>query len=405
MMANYANVRLHTIVSEAVMSAQPMQTEVLIAGAGPVGLALAAELKRLGVSAMIIDRQAAGANTSRACVIHARTLEVLEPLGATPDLIGQGVKVPTFRARDRDRTLLTISFANNPSAYRYALMCPQDRTERILLNRLERLGGSVVRESEFTRFAESVDYVDVDLDTRHGPKTVRTRWLVGCDGMHSKVREQSGIAFQGAAYSPDFVLADVRMDWPLGPEEVTLFYSQEGFVVVAALPEQRYRIVATVDEAPERPNADFMQDILNRRGPALRRADIREVVWSSRFHIHHRVAETSRKGRILLCGDAAHVHSPAGGHGMNIGVQDSMSLAGILVKTLRDGDTARLDAWAAERHRIASSIVALTDRLTRMATIKSSAGKALRNSAFALAGQLPLVRSRLAKTLAELNDR
>jgi 2-polyprenyl-6-methoxyphenol hydroxylase-like FAD-dependent oxidoreductase len=396
---------LHTIVSEAVMSTQPMQTDVLIAGAGPVGLALAAELKRLGVNAMVIDRQTAGANTSRACVIHARTLEALEPLGVTPELIAQGVKVPTFGARDRDRALITISFANNPSAYRYALMCPQDRTEGILLNRLERLGGGVARENEFIRFVDSDDHVDVDLATRHGPKTVRTRWLIGCDGMHSKVREQSGIAFQGAAYAPDFVLADVRMDWPLGPQEVTLFFSREGFVVVAALPDQQYRIVATVDDAPETPNADFMQDILNRRGPARHRAGIREVVWSSRFHIHHRVAETARKGRILLCGDAAHVHSPAGGHGMNIGVQDSMSLAGVLVKTLQDGETARLDAWAAERHRVASSIVALTDRMTRMATIKSNAGKAVRNAAFAIAGQLPLVRSRLAKTLAELNDR
>jgi 2-polyprenyl-6-methoxyphenol hydroxylase-like FAD-dependent oxidoreductase len=387
------------------MSTQPMQTEVLIAGAGPVGLGLAAELMRLGVNPMIVDRQAAGANTSRACVIHARTLEVLEPLGVTPDLIAQGVKVPTFTARDRDRTLITISFANNPSAYRYALMCPQDRTERILLNRLERLGGNVLRESEFTRFAESVDHVDVDLDTRDGPKTVRARWLIGCDGMHSKVREQTGIAFQGAAYSESFVLADVCMDWPLGPEEVSLFFSREGFVVVAALPEQHYRIVATIDDAPERPNTDFMQDILNRRGPARHRARIRKVAWSSRFHIHHRVAEIPRKGRILLCGDAAHVHSPAGGHGMNIGLQDGMSLAGVLVKTLLDGDTARLDAWAAERHRVASSIVSLTDRMTRMATMKSSVGKALRNAAFAIAGRLPPVRSRLAKSLAELNDR
>ena len=303
------------------MNTQPMQTEVLIAGAGPVGLGLAAELKRLGVNAMIVDRQAAAANTSRACVIHARTLEVLEPLGVTPDLIAQGVKVPTFRARDRDQALLTISFANNPSVYRYALMCPQDRTERILLNRLERLGGSVAREYELTGFAESVRHVDVDLATPHGPKTVRTRWLIGCDGMHSRVREQSGIAFQGAAYAESFVLADVRMDWPLGPEEVTLFFSREGFVVVAALPEQRYRIVATVDAAPERPNADFLQHILDRRGPARQRACIHELVWSSRFHIHHRVAEIPRKGRILLCGDAAHVHSPAGGHGMNIGLR------------------------------------------------------------------------------------
>jgi 2-polyprenyl-6-methoxyphenol hydroxylase-like FAD-dependent oxidoreductase len=249
------------------MNARRTQTEVLIAGAGPAGLAPAADLKRRGVDPMIVDRQAAGANTPRACVIHARTLEVLEPLRVTPDLIAQGVKVPIFRARDRDRALITIDFASIPSAYRYTLMCPEDRTERILLDHLERLGGRVERGSDLTRFAESADHVDVALDTRHGRQTVRTRWLVGCDGMHSKVREQSGIAFEGAAYAQSFALGDVRMDRPLGSEQVTLFFSPEGFAVVAALPEQRYRIVATVDEASETPNADFLQNLLNRRGP------------------------------------------------------------------------------------------------------------------------------------------
>jgi 2-polyprenyl-6-methoxyphenol hydroxylase-like FAD-dependent oxidoreductase len=387
------------------MNTQQTQTEVLIAGAGPAGLALAADLKRRNVDPMIIDRQAAGANTSRACVIHARTLEVLEPLGVTTELIAQGVKVPIFRARDRDRVLITIDFANIPSAYRYTLMCPQDRTERILLDHLERLGGRVERGSELTRLAESADHVDVVLDTQHGRQTVRTRWLVGCDGMHSKVREQSSIDFKGSAYAQSFVLGDVHMNWPLGPEEVTLFFSPEGFVVVAALPEQRYRIVATVDEAPETPNGDFLQDLLNRRGPARQRGRIRDVVWSSRFRIHHRVVETPRKGQILLCGDAAHVHSPAGGQGMNTGLQDSMSLAGALASTLKDGDTARLDGWAAERHRVASDVVAFTDRMTRIATIKSSAGKVLRNAVITFAGRFPPVRSRLAKNLAELKDR
>jgi 2-polyprenyl-6-methoxyphenol hydroxylase-like FAD-dependent oxidoreductase len=382
-----------------------MTTDVLIAGAGPSGLALAGELRRLGVNPMIVDRQVAGANTSRAAVVHARTLEVLEPLGATAELIANGVVVPLFRIRDRDRTLITIDFSAIPSDYRFTLMCPQDRTERILLDGLERLGGSVVRPTELVRFEEAEDSVQVHLEGDQGAQTVRTRWLVGCDGMHSRVRDQSGIAFRGAAYEESFVLADVHMDWPLSREKVSLFFSPEGLAVVAALPEQRFRIVATFDDAPETPSATFLQDLLDQRGPTQNRGRIHDVVWASRFRIHHRVAESPRKGRILLCGDAAHVHSPAGGQGMNTGIQDAVSLAGVLADALREGSEARLNAWAAERHQVASEVVALTHRLTRMATLKSRPGQALRNAALAFAGHLPPVTEMLAKNLAELRRR
>ncbi len=387
------------------MQGTKTDTEVLIVGAGPTGLALAAELRRRGTEPLIIDRQAAGANTSRACVVHARTLEVLAPLGATRDLLAAGVKVPIFRIRDRDRTLITVDFSEIDSPYPYTLMCPQDRVEEILLSHLEELGGHVLRPCDFIGCKDAGTHVDVDVRTTAGARTIKAHWLIGCDGMHSGVREQSGIEFDGAAYEQSFVLADVTMDWPLSRDEVTLFYSPDGLVVVAPLPDDRFRIVATVDEAPEQPSAQFMQALLDRRALASDPGHIRGVAWSSRFHIHHRVARHPRKGRILLCGDAAHVHSPAGGQGMNTGIQDAVSLAEALPPTLRDGADARLDVWARERHRVASDVVAMTDRITRMATMKSHAGQALRNMAIAFAGHLPPVRAALARNLAELNTR
>jgi 2-polyprenyl-6-methoxyphenol hydroxylase-like FAD-dependent oxidoreductase len=163
--------------------------------------------------------------------------------------------------------------------------------------------------------------------------------------------------------------------------------------------------VATVDDAPESPSTGFVQSVLDKRGPKVQPGHIRDMVWSSRFRIHHRLAESPRQGRILLCGDAAHVHSPAGGQGMNTGIQDSVSLAEVLLETLKDGDDARLDTWASERHRVGRDVVAMTDRMTRMATMKSATGKALRNIAVAFAGHLPPVRAALAKTLAELDAR
>jgi 2-polyprenyl-6-methoxyphenol hydroxylase-like FAD-dependent oxidoreductase len=388
------------------MSHSHSDTDLLIVGAGPTGLALAGALARRGVAARVIDRQPEGANTSRACVVHARTLEVLEPLGVTDDLLAEGVKVPIFRIRDRDHVLLAIDFSHIDSAYAFTLMCPQNRVEASLLRHLGALGGSVTRPCTLVDLRADDSHVEVRLT--HGDDTPRTstaRWLIGCDGMHSIVREQAVIGFAGAAYEQSFVLADVAMDWPLSRDEVTLFYSPDGLMVVAPLPQDRFRIVATTDDAPQAPSVPFMQSVLDRRGPTAGAVRIRSLAWSSRFHIHHRVAETPRKGRILLCGDAAHVHSPAGGQGMNTGIQDAISLADALAATLHDGQESRLDAWAAERHRVARDVVAMTDRMTRVATVKSPTAQALRNMAVAFAGHLPPFRASLARTLAELDNR
>jgi len=379
------------------------EVDLLIVGAGPSGLALAAELKRSGVSALIVDKQAAGANTSRACVIHARTLEVLEALGVTERLLQEGVKVPIFRIRDRDRPLLTIDFGEIDSPYPFTLMYPQDRTERLLLARFEDLGGNVERPLELTGFDIDGTNIVATLGANGQRRSVRSRWLIGCDGMHSRVREQTEIPFEGAAYEQGFVLADVHMDWPLSREEVTLFYSPKGLAVVAPLPDDHFRIVATDDAAPEHPSLDYVQALLDSRGPEAERARIRDLAWSSRFRVHHRVARTPRKGRVLLCGDAAHVHSPAGGQGMNTGIQDAVSLAHALTETLRDGDEARIDRWAEARHRIAADVVALTDRITRVATMKSPIGQSLRNAAVAFMGHLPPIRAAIARNLAEIN--
>jgi 2-polyprenyl-6-methoxyphenol hydroxylase-like FAD-dependent oxidoreductase len=284
-------------------------------------------------------------------------------------------------------------------------MIPQDRVEHCLLGQLEEFGGSVVRPCELIRCKPAASHVEAVVRSEGAEKTIKARWLAGCDGMHSTVRAQSGVAFAGAAYEQSFVLADVHMHWPLSRAEVTLFYSPAGFMVVAPLPDDHFRIVAAMDNAPELPSADFMQSVLDARGPSTDPGRIDDVVWSSRFHIHHRVAQSPRKGRILLCGDAAHVHSPAGGQGMNTGIQDSVSLAAALTDTLRDGDDARLDAWASERHRIARDVVMMTDRMTRVATMKSATGQALRNLAVIFAGYLPPVRAALARTLAELDAR
>ena len=381
-----------------------LHNDVVIVGAGPSGLALGAELKRLGVSARILDRLEAGENTSRAVVIHARTIEVLEPLGVTRELIENGVIVPTFRIRERGRVLATISFKELETAYPFTLMLPQDTTEKILLRRLESLGATVERPSEVISIVPGKDNAVVHFRSGGEVVAIQTKWLVGCDGAHSLLREQAAIPFEGDAYQESFVLADVEMQWPIDREEVSLFYSENGLMVVAPLPGSvfHYRVVASVDEAPENPDVSEFERIMSERGPDKSVA-IRRLVWASRFHIEHRLAKSLRRGRVLLVGDAAHIHSPAGGQGMNTGIQDGVALASALQAAVQTGDEEGLAAWQAKRLEVARSVVNFTDRMTRMATLSSPILKSVRNAAVGIIGHIPLAQHALAKKLAELD--
>jgi 2-polyprenyl-6-methoxyphenol hydroxylase-like FAD-dependent oxidoreductase len=377
---------------------------IVIAGAGPTGLALGAELRRLGIPSFILDRQEAGANTSRAAVVHARTLEVLEPLEVTPELLREGVIVPIFRVRDRNRVLTSISFAGLDTKYPFSLMCPQNRTEAILLRRLESLGGAVHRPCEVVAIRPGDNSVQVQFKSDEALKTVRTKWLVGCDGMHSIVREQALIPFLGGDYEETFVLADVKMDWPLDREEVSLFFSGKGLVVVAPLPDNHFRIVSTMKQAPSSLSIADFQAILEERGPESAVIKIHSIVWSSRFHLEHRVAKSLRLGRILLAGDAAHVHSPAGGQGMNTGIQDAISLASALQLVIHQGNHAALSSWQEKRLAIAHAVVTLTDRMTRLAAASSSPVKLVRNAVMRIIGQIPFAQRAIAERLSELDN-
>lgn len=385
--------------------AEPQQ-DVVIVGAGPTGLTLAAELWRLGLRPLLLERETTRPETSRAIAIHARTLEVLEELGATQPLLDEGLKLSGFQIREHDRTLMTINFDGLKTRYPFVLSCPQDHTEAILRGRLEAFGGSVRTGCTVTGVATEANGVEVRYTRGDGMvETVHAGWVVACDGQHSTVRAAAAIPYEGGDYDESFVLADVVLDWAETQPEGSMFLAEQGILLLAPLPGGHFRVIAVMDPAPERPSQGDLQRLIDERGPQEHRATVRSVTWSSRFRIHHYLASTPRQGRVLLAGDAAHVHSPAGGQGMNTGIQDAVSLAAALREVQGGGDESALEAWAKERHEIARSVVRMTDQLTRVATVSSAPGRMLRNAMFALLGHMPGVEHMMAEKLSELKNR
>jgi 2-polyprenyl-6-methoxyphenol hydroxylase-like FAD-dependent oxidoreductase len=277
-------------------------------------------------------------------------------------------------------------------------MVPQSTTEKLLLDRLVELGGSVIRPKTLTSITQDADGVTATFDDAD---VIRARYAVGADGINSTVREQAGIGFEGGEYGESFVLADVRLNGEAPADEVMLFWAKAGMTVVAPLPGDVFRIVAPVADAPEEPSATYVQEILDSRGFGAGRMVVADVIWGSRFRIHHRVADTYRAGRLLLSGDAAHVHSPAGGQGMNLGIQDGVALADALARVLAGEPESVLDDYSAARRPIAQQVVAMTDRLTRLATLPRAA-RPVRNAVIGLAGRIPAVRRALATQLSGL---
>jgi len=367
----------------------PVQTDVLIVGAGPTGLALAAVLRKAGVDHVLIEAREDAQNTSRAAVVHAHTLEMLGGIDVVDELEARGITLSHFTVRDRDQALLDLSFDQLPSHFRHLLMVPQSTTEAVLEERLTALGGAVHRGVAALGAVAQTDGAAVRVKTAAGEQIVQARYVVGADGMHSAVREAAGIAFDGADDAESFILADVRMAWPYGAREVSMFFSPAGPVVVAPLPDGSYRVVATLENAPAEPGVADIQRLLDTRGPVAS-CRVTEVGWASRFRVHHRLAETYRR-------DAAHVHSPAGGQGMNTGLVDAIVLGEALTRVLREGEPETvLDDYARTRRPAAAQVLALASRLTRVATVRSVAVRRMRNLALRVLNRLPAFKRMLA---------
>ncbi|MEU8152784.1 FAD-dependent oxidoreductase [Micromonospora sp. NPDC048986] len=378
----------------------PTSTDVLVVGAGPTGLATALTLARRGVEVTVLDRLTAPPKTSRAAVVHAYTLEVLDRIDAAAPLIAQAVRTPRFTVRDRDRVLLSVPFHELPSRFPYALLVSQAVTESVLTEKLAERGVQVRRPCQLTGLSRAGDGMLAQVDG----EALRARFVVGADGLHSTVRQLAGIGFTGSSDEESFVLADVRVRSVLPRDEAALFLARPGPLVWAPLPGGVVRLVAAVASAPAEPDAAYLQALLDERGPARRPDRVTEVLWGSRFRVHHRIADTFRAGPVLLAGDAGHVHSPAGGQGMNLGICDAVTLGTAVADVLDGGPETLLDDYTARQRPMAEDVLSFAAALTRMAGV-SPARRPARDALLRLLGAVPPARRRIALRLSGLSHR
>jgi 2-polyprenyl-6-methoxyphenol hydroxylase-like FAD-dependent oxidoreductase len=343
---------------------------VLICGAGPTGLALALGLARRGIGIRIIDENPQPGLHSRAMAVHARTLEFYRAFGFAARLIAEGIPIETVRVRegggpDAHEVLAAdlASIGQGLSPYPFVLCYPQDDHERFLVRELEGLGVTVERGTVLAGFSEAADGVEAELRHSDGrQERVRTSYLCGCDGAHSAVRHGLGVGFPGGTYEQLFYVADVQIE---GPRRTDLTVNLGRNILALMLPVRlsgMERLIGLVPpELSDRQDLDF--EAIRADVEALLGLTVSTVNWFSVYRVHHRVAAHFRRGRAFILGDAGHIHSPAGGQGMNTGIGDAINLAWKLADVLRGrAPEALLDSYEPERITFARQLVATTDR-------------------------------------------
>jgi 2-polyprenyl-6-methoxyphenol hydroxylase-like FAD-dependent oxidoreductase len=365
-------------------------TDVVIVGAGPTGLTLAARLLQFGASVRIVDRQLDRVRESRALAMQPRTLEVLRGLGITETLIERGNDAVQLRMHVGERivSVRLFDFGLEDTAFPFLLFISQAETEAILNEHLAARSLPVERGVELVGFSAGAEEVACTLRSADGgTEHVRCRYLVGCDGAHSTVREGAGIAFEGGTYPQTFVLADLELDGELERGAAHAFLGDEGILLFFPLgTPASWRIIGMRPKAEHARARDHeteplslaeLQRICDRfTGGGLR---LRDPVWLSYFRLHHRQAARYRSGRIFVAGDAAHVHSPAGAQGMNTGIQDAWNLGWKLALVARGvADPALLDSYESERLPVGRFVLRFTDRASSVSTTDSAVVRLMR---------------------------
>jgi 2-polyprenyl-6-methoxyphenol hydroxylase-like FAD-dependent oxidoreductase len=392
-----------------------MSIDVLIVGGGSVGMTLAAELTRYGVSVRIVDQTNHDSNKSKALFLWSRTLELLDRAGGTAAFVAAGQKLTAANIVAEGKPIGHIDFTAVDSTHPYMLTLPQGETEGLLEAHLNRLGVQVERDTGLI----SLSHTGAELSRPTGVKAVVTRpsggqevietkWLVGCDGINSTVRKYLEMPVLGGSRQSDWVLADVHLTGVgLNPSEFTVYWHDKGALAIFPIQPNAFRIVADLGKAsgmprPD-PNLDEIQALLDERvGGGLK---VSEPIWLSAFRVSDRKVRNYQMGRVFVAGDAAHVHSPIGAQGLNMGMQDAVNLAWKLALVVKGTCTEQklLPSYSDERSSVTDQITTTIARLTAAASMRNQPIQVIRNLlGGALLGLSP-VRQVVADRLAEVS--
>jgi len=356
-----------------------MQTDVLIVGAGPTGLALACQLVRFGVDFIIIDKNEGTTPHSKAIGVQARTLEIYEQIGIAGDLIhlGAPASIAKMFAGGKQRGQIEFGeLGQGMSPYPYVLFVEQGRHERLLYEFLESRERDVMWQNELQSFEQQDERVTAQVRGINGAvETIEAKHLVGCDGAKSLVRHSLGLKFEGSTFERIFYVADVQVNWRYGYDALQVFLMRNSLLAFFPMKgDRQYRIVGTFPEEFSKDEGDVLYEEIEEqiKQDADIELDITQVNWFSTYKVHTRHVNRFSKGRCFLAGDSAHIHTPAGAQGMNTGIQDGYNLAWKLAWLLKHGsDPALLETYNEERLPNAESLMKTTDRFFNLAAGKN----------------------------------
>ena len=377
--------------------------QVLIVGAGPTGLVLAATLLARGISTRIIDRGDGVILQSRACAIHARTLEVLDTMNLAEEFFERGQVVRRFRMYSDGMPLVNLDLSRIGSRYSCMLDLPQNETEGLLRGRVSELGGSIEQGVELLGLRQHDGLVTATVKDCAGQTgSITSNYLVGCDGAHSRVRHELGLVFEGHSYAQDWLLADVRMDWDRKEDEFHAFFVADGPPMICLpLRDHVWRVI--LPYAGERdqgaPTFDEIQQLVDQRAP--RRIALSDPAWLATFRCHRRSTNVYRVGSVLLAGDAVHIHTPAGGQGMNTGILDAHNLGWKLARVASGCSSATLlDTYGEERGPVAAEVLQLTHALVEFSTMSTRGKRAIRDSLTPIVSRVPTIQRRTVRRMS-----
>jgi len=384
------------------MQNSKLEVDILIVGAGPVGLFLANECARRGLNWRLVEQRSSQSEHSKALAIFPRTLEIFDMAGVVDPFLKMANRVTSVAVMEGQRKLAHMRFEPEHTPYPFVAMVPQDVTERLLVQQLLARDGQVEYDTSFISAVEQADQVIATLDQNGQQSEVIAKYVVGCDGAHSAVRHLLNISFEGAEYNDSFILADVETNDALSEDELQLCPSEFGPVAIFPMSSNRRRVVATVDRVDgDAPSLGLVQEILRQRGPAGFEASA--LHWSSYFRIHHRQAGKMRVGCMFIAGDAAHIHSPFGGQGMNTGLHDVWNLVWKLDLAVRGRATENLlDSYTAERRPVIKQVIETTDYLTKVMGTPNKFAQALRNTVIPMVSRLAPFQHAFVNRLSEL---